>query len=155
MKRFTFSLDKVLTYKEQVEYNLRTEHGQIMQRVAAEEAVLLNLEEEYALRCGRYDESKRRGCTIGELKLYEEYMENLLFRIQESEKALERLKQEEEKKRREVIRAKTETSSIDNLKQKRIKEYGASVRKEEENLIEEFVANASSGKARLAEGYPS
>lgn len=149
MKRFAFSLDKVLTYKEQVEYNLRSEYGQIMQRVASEEAILLRLNEEYDYRCKKYEEEKRRGCTIGDLKMHEDYLENLLFRIHKSRKILEQLKKEEEKKREEVIRAKTETSSIDKLKEKRMKEYSATVRKEEENLIEEFVANATSGKVKL------
>lgn len=148
MKRFMFSLDKVLTYKEQIEYNLRSEYGQIMQRVAEEEAVLMQLDEEYDFRCVKFEEEKRRGCTIKDLKMHEEYLENLLFRIHKSQKILERLKEEEEKKRQEVIRAKTETSSIDKLKEKRIKEYSATVQKEEENLIEEFVANASSGRVK-------
>lgn len=148
MKRFAFSLDKVLTYKEQVEYNLRSEYGQIMQRVAVQEKIVRQLDEEYDYRCSKYEEEKKRGCTIGDLKMHEEYLENLLFRIHKSRKVLEHLKQEEEKKRQEVIRAKTETSSIDKLKEKRIKEYAAVVRKEEENFIEEFVANASSGKVQ-------
>ena len=69
--------------------------------------------------------------------------------IQKTEKIIDRLKAEEEKKRVEVIAAKTEASSIDRLKDKRKKEYNAAERKAEEIFVEEFVANTSSAAARM------
>ena len=46
----------------------------------------------------------------------------------------------EEKKRSEVVEAKQETSSIDKLKEKKLKEYEKAVQKQEELFIEEFVS---------------
>ena len=144
MKKFAFSLDKVLTYKEQVEHNLRAEYAQIVQKVAREEEKLQMLEEEHRTCSSRYEEEKNKGSTIRRLKVYEGYLESVLWNIQKTEKIIERLKSEEEKKREEVIVAKTETSSIDRLKDKRKKEYDDAERKAEEMFVEEFVANTSS-----------
>lgn len=148
MKKFAFSLDKVLNYKEQVEANLRTEYAQIMQKVVKEEEKLEKLEEEHAVCCLQYEAEKQKGITILQLKVHEGYLESIFRKIQQTEKVIELLKQEEEKKRQEVIAAKTETSSIDKLKGRRRNEYTAAVTKEEEKFIEEFVANTTSGKTR-------
>ena len=59
------------------------------------------------------------------------------------------LKKQEEEKRQEVIRAKTETASLDKLKEKRKLEYDKNVRKEEERLVEEFVSNEMADQAAL------
>lgn len=121
MKKFAFSLDKVLTYKEQIEHNLRAEYAQIVQKVAMEEEHLQRLEEEHAAYRMRYEEEKHKGSTIRRMKVYESYLESVLWNIQKTEKMIKRLKAEEEAKREEVIAAKTETSSIDRLKDKRKK----------------------------------
>ena len=149
MKKFAFSLDKVLTYKEQIEHNLRAEYAQIVQKVAREEERLQMLEEEHAVCRMRYEEEKNRGSTIRQMKIYEGYLESVLWKIQKTEKIIDRLKAEEEKKRVEVIAAKTEASSIDRLKDKRKKEYNAAERKAEEIFVEEFVAHTSSAAARM------
>lgn len=148
MKKFLFALDKVLNYKEQVEANLRTEYAQIMQKVAKEEEKLKKLEAEHRACRVQYEAEKQRGSTIRELKMYEGYLDSVLKKIQHTQTVIEMLKQEEEKKRQEVIEAKTETSSIDKLKGRRRDEYTAAVRKEEEQFIEEFVANTNSGKPK-------
>lgn len=148
MKKFAFSLDKVLTYKEQIEHNLRSEYAQIVQKVAREEEKLQVLEQEHAACRMKYEEEKHKGSTIRRLKVYESYLESVLWNIQKTEKLIKRLKSEEEAKREEVIAAKTETSSIDRLKDKRKKEYNAAERKAEEIFVEEFVANTSSTRVR-------
>lgn len=148
MKKFVFTLDKVLTYKEQIEQNLRTEHAHIVQQVVKEEEKLRRLEDEHVACRMEYEKEKAKGSTIRQLKLHENYLESVLFKIQAAEKTIERLKIEEEAKRKEVVAAKTETSSIDRLKEKRLKEYSAAVRKEEEKFVEEFVANTTSVRVR-------
>ena len=96
----------------------------------------------------RYEEEKHKGSTIRRMKVYESYLESVLWNIQKTEKMIKRLKAEEEAKREEVIAAKTETSSIDRLKDKRKKEYDAAERKAEEIFVEEFVANTSSARVK-------
>ena len=49
------------------------------------------------------------------------------------------LRVREEEKRQELIKAKTDTKSIDKLKEKKLEEYRYEVAKEQEQLVEEFV----------------
>lgn len=59
-----------------------------------------------------------------------------MFRVNQRIKSL---KNREEKKRKELIAAKTDTTSLDKLKEKKLKEYGKELQKEQEQLVEEFV----------------
>ena len=47
MKKFKFSLETVLDYKQQVLDSLRTEHGAILAQLRAQEDVVHHLEEQY------------------------------------------------------------------------------------------------------------
>lgn len=139
MKKFSFALDKVLGYKQQLENSLRNEHAAIMQQVNAQEEKIRKLQEEDAATRHQLEEDKRKGCTILKMRSYEGYLEHLMEEIAKANQILEVLKVKEEKKREELIAAKTETASIDKLKEKKLEEYNHLAQKEQEQLVEEFV----------------
>lgn len=79
------------------------------------------------------------GCQILRIHTFEGYLEYLkgeMFRVTQR---LKNLRFQEEQKRRELIAAKTDTTSIDKLKDKKLEEYNYLAQKEQEQLIEEFV----------------
>ncbi len=147
MKQFQFSLDKVLTYKEQIEENLRNEQAELLHRIASEESRLQDLHQEYSDYAEDLQSKKEEGCTVPTMQMYEAYMVNLDFKIRRSKQVIENLRKREEEKRQEVIQAKVERSSIDKIKEKRLNEYGVEVRKAEEQFIEEFVSNVNTRTA--------
>ncbi len=141
MKKFTFSLDKVLDYKTQVEQNLINEHSQIVQKIKKVEGHIEHLETEFSDVSLSLQEQKEKGCLVQSFYLYEGYLSNIETNIKREKNELKNLVVTEELKRKEVIQAKTETTSIDKLKEKRITAYQHEVRKAEELFIEEFVAS--------------
>ena len=139
MKKFFFSLDTVLNYKEQVLDGLKAEHARILMKVRECEHAIEMLEQEH-LRCaGEFRENRFNGMKISDIHTYENYLEALGIKIRRKYEQLEKLKEKEEAKRNEVVEAKKETSSIDKLKEKKFKEYEKAVQKEDEQFIEEFV----------------
>lgn len=148
MKKFNFNLDKVLKFKEQIENSLRGEHARAVQAVAKQERLVLDLENKSLGYAKELDLEKKNGSTVLRLRMYEDYIENMQKRIQREKEVLVILKEKEEEKRREVISARTETSSISKLKEKKLLEYGRDVQKEEERLVEEFVVNAMASQGR-------
>lgn len=139
MKKFFFSLDTVLSYKEQVLDGLKAEHARILQKVRECEHAIEQLEQEH-LRCVQeFRDNRFNGMKISDIHTYENYLEALGIKIRRKYEELEKLKEKEEAKRSEVVEAKKETSSIDKLKEKRFKEYEKAVQKEEEQFIDEFV----------------
>lgn len=140
MKKFFFSLDTVLGYKEQVLDGLKAEHARILAKVRECEAAIERMEEDHHRCVLEFRECRMNGMKVSDIHTYENYLEALGVRIRKKYEELAKLKEKEEAKRNEVVEAKKETSSIDKLKEKKFKEYESEVQKEEERFIEEFVA---------------
>ncbi len=139
MKKFAFTLDKVLNYKRQYEGSLRNEHAEIMQQVAAQEEAVARLEQEETQMREELNGEKKSGCRLQEINAYEGYLVYLRGEVNREKHNLAVLKRKEEAKRAELIEAKKETTSIDKLKDRKLEEYGRLLAKEQEQLIEEFV----------------
>lgn len=146
MKKFSFSLDKVLDYKTQVEENLRNEHAIAVRAVFLKEQEIEQLERSYQQHVSEMEETKRGGCTVNDLRIFEGYLARVRQMIKEEKDNLQLLKTQEQEKREQVIEAKKERASIDMLKEKKKKEYDFAVQKEEEQFIEEFVSNTMAFK---------
>ncbi len=139
MKKFFFTLDTVLSYKEQVLDSLKGEHARILAKVRECERAIEELEELHKNCTIEFRKNQMNGIKISEIHTYENYLESLGLKILQKKETLARLKIQEEAKRNEVVEAKKETSSIDKLKERKREEYNKAVQKEEEQSIEEFV----------------
>ena len=149
MKKFKFSLDSVLSYKEQVLESLQGEHAAIMAEVREQEGVLEAAWQDYRDCDAEYSRRKAEGITITDAMVYQNGLRVLERNIQRETEKLEELRKKEEAKRQEVVDAKIDTSSIEKLKEKKLELYNKEVAKSEEVLIDEFV---SSARARASIG---
>ena len=149
MKKFKFSLDSVLSYKQQVLDALQGEHAALLAQVRAQEEVLDAVWKEYRDCDDEYRQRMAVGITIGDALFYQNGLRVLEQDIQRETDKLEALRRKEEKKRREVVDAKIDTSSIEKLKEHKLEDYHKAVQKAEEALIDEFV---SSARARASIG---
>ena len=132
MKKFKFSLETVLNYKEQNENNLRTEHAAALQRVAQQEQKIQEIRDKEKQTQDALNEQRSSGFNYlnGELK--------------KELQTLDILKKKEEERRAALIAARTETKSISKLKEKRLSEYKKLESKLEEQDIEEFISRRES-----------
>lgn len=140
MKKFSFSLDKVLEYKNQVLGSLQNEHAKILADVLRQENYIELLENQYKDLNFQFNEKKTNGMTVLEAASYEGYFRRLEVQIEEENEKLAELRKEEDEKREEVVEAKKETSSIEKLKEKKVEQYRKETQKVEEQFIEEFVS---------------
>ena len=86
MKKFQFSLDTVLQYKQQRLDALKAEHAAAVQRVRLQEAAVSEAEERYARLNEEYREKKAEGLLVAEAMTYETglwVIENEIRREQE------------------------------------------------------------------------
>ena len=149
MKKFKFSLDSVLSYKQQVLESLQGEHAAILAQVREQEAVLERAWQDYRDCDGEYRQKKEQGMTIADALFYQNGLRVLENDIQRETDRLEELRRQEDAKRQEVVDAKIDTSSIEKLREKKLDLYNKEVAKGEEVLIDEFV---SSARARASIG---
>ena len=140
MKKFRFSLETVLDYKQQVLDALQKEHGVIMAQVKEQEEYLAGLEADYRDMDAEFCQRKLEGITILDAMRYEQYLRAMERQIQQAVYRLEELRRQEEAKRLEVVAAKQDTSSIEKLKGKKLDSYNKAVQKSEEAMIDEFVS---------------
>ena len=139
MKKFRFSLETVLDYKQEVLSALQTEHATVLARVHAQEELLEELENYYRELDAEFTERKLEGITILDAMQYEQYLRATERQIEEAVEILKQLPAAAAPKRLEVVEAKKDTSSIEKLREKKLDSYNKAVQKSEELIIEEFV----------------
>lgn len=147
MKKFKFALDTVLSYKQQVLDSLEAEHAAAVAKVRAQEQVLDAVWAEYRACNTEYRGKKAQGLTIAEAMVYESSLRSGELHIQRETNRLEKLQEEAEKKRQEMVAAKIDTSSLEKLKDKKLEEYRKDEQKNEELLVDEFISAARAAGA--------
>ena len=140
MKKFRFSLESVLDYKQQALDSLKREHGAIVAQVKAQEDYLAGLESDYREMDAEFCQRKLEGIAVLDAMRYEQYLRAMERQIQQAILRLEDLRRLEEAKRAEVVSAKQDTSAIEKLKDKKLDSYNKAVQESEEAMIDEFVS---------------
>lgn len=140
MKKFRFSLETVLDYKQQALDALQVEHGAILAQVRAQEMAIEEMEAAYRHLDGEFIRRKQEGITVVDAMKYDQYLRAMERQLEEAYQRLEELKKQAEKKRQEVVEAKKETSSIEKLREKKLDSYNKAVQKSEEAMIDELVS---------------
>lgn len=150
MKKFRFSLETVMEYKQQVLDSLRAEHGAILARVRRQEELIEELEADYRALAGEFNQRKLEGISILDAMKYEQYLRSSERQLEAAYARLEELRKQEEAKRSEVVEAKKETSSIEKLRERKLEGYNKAVQKSEEAMIDEFVMTRRAMEAQSA-----
>lgn len=141
MKKFSFSLQKVLEIKEQIIENLKAELSSLNNELAEAEAEIRGLKVKYSEIEKEFNEKSSLAITVGEMSYYKMYMSGVLKKIELKEEEKADLVKKIEYKRQEIISKNIEISSFEKLKEKELEKYNSALLKNEELFIEEFVSN--------------
>ena len=139
MKKFRFSLQKVLEYKQQVLDSLQTEHGAILAEVRQQEEVVFSAEARYRFHSGEFTRRQEEGMSVRDARMMESSLRALEDEIRRETELLQDLYRRAEEKRLEVVEAKKENASIEKLREKKQKQYLKEEQKAEELFIEDIV----------------
>ncbi len=146
MKRFKYSLETVLDYKNQVLDNLKQEHAEITRSVNEKREEIHHLERTMDDYQAEFDETKSAGAPIESFRLYNICIERMGKIIEEEKEHLVFLEEKQEKKKIEVVEAKVDTSKFEKLKGKKLQEYRKAELKEEEAFAEETAVRMMSAE---------
>lgn len=139
MKKFDFTLEKLLKFKEQVLDKEKGTLGQLLLRQNQLEAKIKSSEEHLAAQEQALLQLVTRGATMAEINLYRFQIYNLKEQIADLKRQLAELIPTVEEQRKLVIAASQEVSSLEKLKEKQLEEYNKHQQKAQEGLIAEFV----------------
>lgn len=141
MKKFNFSLQKVLEIKEQFLENLKIELSNLNHEYRKVEKFIVELKEKFEDVNNEFTEKSRISVSVGEMMYYKMYMDRILKNIESKEEEKAVLMKSIEAKRIEIINMNMEISTLEKLKEKEIEKYNKILEKKEEIFIEEFVVN--------------
>jgi flagellar FliJ protein len=149
MKKFSFSLQKVLEIKEQVLENLKVELGNLNHDYKEVEYEIANLKNKYSDINIEFSEKSSVSISVGEMSYYKMLLSSILRKVENKEEEKEKILKKIEDKRTEIVSKNIEISSLEKLREKEMEKYNSALAKSEELFIEEFVSNKSMSKGYL------
>ncbi|MGB4439508.1 MAG: flagellar export protein FliJ [Sedimentibacter sp.] len=146
MKKFIFSLQKVLEIREQILENSKVELSNLNHDYRNMELGIKNLKDKFASVNNEFIEKSAVAISVGEMSYYKIYMNSILKQVESKEEEKENLLKKIEAKRQEIVNKKMEISSLEKLRENEYEKYNSAMAKSEEIFIEEFVSNKSMTK---------
>jgi len=146
MKKFIFSLQKVLEIREQILENSKIELSNLNHDYRNIELGIKNLNDKFYSVNNEFLEKSSVAISVGEMSYYKIYMNSILKQVENKEEEKENLIKKIEAKRQEIVNKKMEISSLEKLRENEYEKYNSTMAKIEEIFIEEFVSNKSMTK---------
>jgi flagellar FliJ protein len=141
MKKFIFSLQKVLEIKEQLLDNMKIELSNLNHECKNIEQHIKILEAKYKKIEDEYVKKIYNSISSGEMSYYKMLCQGVLVQIENKEKEKEIVLKKIAAKRQKIIIMNTEISSLEKLREKELEKHKKELLKKEELFIEEFVSN--------------
>ncbi|WP_353095310.1 flagellar export protein FliJ [Tissierella praeacuta] len=135
---YSFRLEKVLNYKENIENLKKAEYGDVNKRLNDEEEKLLNYSIHKEDLLVRKNESTKN-ISAGNLKLYNNYLQDISSNIKKQENIISDIKEELEKTKEELIIAVREKKVFEKLKENDYNEFLCEAKKNEDKIIDGIV----------------
>ncbi len=143
MKKFKFTLDKLLDYKGQVlskEKNdlaaLNVQRAEAIEEKERLEQMLKDAQDEFNLKAAA-------GISPMEMMVFTNYHKSLRMGIEDVQIHIEELSVACEKQLGVVVEASKDVSSLEKLEEKQLEDYKFKVAKADESFIEEYVNGAA------------
>lgn len=139
MKKFVFSLESVLRYKKETLDALKNEMAQLHLKIRELEDGISRTQQEYNGLNRTLVLQMKTGAEPRDIAVYKRYFAELDRRVRKLEAQRTAVQRAAATKQEEIVHMKSDISGLEKLREAQQKEYEARDRKEQEQLIEEFV----------------
>lgn len=143
MKKFEFSLKKVLEYKTNVEEKEKVILAQLNSQHKKLSSEMEALKKEYAALKAVYEETCQKGAEIREVLLLRSYMTELEKKIGQKQREVADAEREIAEQVKKIIEISKEKNTMEKLKERHLDIYKDKQRKETELFIDNFITNAN------------
>lgn len=143
MKKFAFSLEKVLGFKQQTLEVQKNELAALQAQLREVETQIDRLNDEFAVSNQKMVEEMKTGLSVLEIGNYKFYFHAIDLKIKQCLESKYRLEALIAEKKAGILTINSEISGLEKLKEKQLQEYRKSVQKHEEQSMEEFVSQRS------------
>lgn len=135
---YNFRLEKVLNYKENIENLKKAQYGDVNRRLNNEEEKLMNYNIHKENLLTKINESNKN-TSVGNLKLYNNYLQDISSSIKKQETLISDIKEELENTKEELLIAMKEKKAFEKLKENDYNEFLSEVKKKEEKIVDGIV----------------
>lgn len=139
MKKFQFSLEKMLDFKNQILDREKIVLGEIKKRQAELEGAIAKLNNKEIELSRELQGEQERGTTVLTILSYSSQIENIRRQVKELQKELADVRYQAECQTKVVVSASQEVSSLEKLQEKQLDEYKLEEKKENQEMILEYV----------------
>jgi flagellar export protein FliJ len=144
MKKFIFSLEKVLGFKQQTLDVKKNEIAMLQMKLHELEKEIDDLNEKFSISNSKMMEEMRQGITQNDMAIYKMYFSTINQKVQKLLEDKIKLLEVIAQKKNELVEINSEISGLEKLKEKQLMEYMKIKQKNDELAIEEFVSQARS-----------
>lgn len=141
MKKFQFSLSKVLDYKDQVLEKEKNHLANLHAKKARVDQCIDNFQAEFEAVNQRFMKETAQGISVIQIKTFEFQLQSIRLQIKQLKNEQNALAQSIEKQIQVVIQASQEVTGLDKLEEKQRMEYNIEQAKGHEAQIAEFVSS--------------
>lgn len=147
MKKFLFSLEKVLDFKQQTLDVKKNELAALQAQLREVENEIESLNQAFAASNQKMVEEMKTGLSALEIGNYKFYFDAINIRIKKCLDHKYRLEESIAEKKVGILEINSEISGLEKLKEKQLREYLKALQKHEELAIEEFVSQSRSANS--------
>ncbi|HCW81096.1 MAG TPA: flagellar export protein FliJ [Ruminococcaceae bacterium] len=147
MKKFRFSLDKVLEYKRQVLGLMKSELSRLQLKLRETEKKIEDTNREFEANSKNLTAKMRNGMPSHIIAVYKDYLGRLNRRVISLAEEKKKIANAMAAKRKEIVKMNSDISGLERLRDKQLGEYHAEEIKEQELFIEEFVSHTANSRA--------
>lgn len=140
MAKFVFKLEALLNLKKQMEDSLKNELGKAIQKLEMERKKLACIESEKTVLILQINDKSSCGIAVGKLKEYGQYINLLNDRIVIQKENINFAANVVDRYREQLVKVIQEKEILENLKEKRYREYLKEQLKAEQKLIDEVIS---------------
>lgn len=140
MKKFSFTLGRLLDYKDQVLETEKNTLRQLHQKKYEIDSSIENLEKLFAETDRKQKEKEAAGIFVGQLRVYEYEKDSIRRQLKQLRAEQRRAELEVERQVKVVVAASQEVTGLDKLKEKQLEEYQHQLAKADEDFISEYIS---------------
>lgn len=140
MKKFVFTLEKILNFKQQMLDVQKSELANLQMQLRELEQKIEDLNNEFAANNQKMILEMQNGLTPKDIEIYKVYFNTVNQNLKKLANEKMQLLNTIEQKKQEIIALNSEISGLERLKEKQVELYFKATRKAEELAIEEFVS---------------
>jgi len=146
MKKFKFSLESVLFYETHLQ-NRETEKLNVLKaEYQALDDARQALQESYEREVAEYQAQCAQGVPASKVRTMRIMLEEMKRKIESYDERLLRLQDQIDRQRERLLAVTTDKMTVEKLRENKFEAYTEEVRKKEEVIIEEFVANVAASR---------